>query len=77
MDKLKRYQWFGYDQYYPAGGSCDIMGEGETLDELREAIRLHNGVPGYNQVMDLQERRWFSEAEAGLLGIEPRKYQEA
>ena len=75
MKKLKRYQWFGYQQYYPYGGQGDTKGEADTLDEMKAVISAYRasnpgwGFPVDNDVLDMKERRWLTETEERALGL--------
>lgn len=55
---MKRYLLFGYDQYYPNGGGGDVMGDFDTLEEVKKYIKDTMSRDYYN-VLDMQERLWI------------------
>lgn len=74
---MKRFQWFGYDQYYPGGGSSDIKGEADTLETIPDAIAAYrkmwpySDLPESNEILDMKEGRWLSADEVRSLGLLP------
>lgn len=66
---MKRYQYIAYYTYYPYGGSQDFKAEGDTLEELREAIKQARvgKTWQHHEVLDLEERRWFTGRELAQL----------
>lgn len=55
---MKRYMLFAFETYYPAGGSGDVRGEYDTLDEAKEyaAKNLYETI----EVLDMVERLWIT-----------------
>lgn len=60
--KLKRYQAFCLPSYYPNGGSGDVVGEGETMEELAAAL-IAADRDEVDELLDLQEREWLGPAQ--------------
>lgn len=63
---MKRYLVFAYDYYYPSGGSSEVEGEFNTLEELKN----YNPETNWDfrkldniEILDLQERRWLEKEE--------------
>jgi hypothetical protein len=56
---MKRYLLFAYDIYYPSGGQDDVIGDYDSLDEAKEAIKKNSHRDHY-EILDLQDRRWIS-----------------
>ena len=76
MKRLKRYQWFAY--FNCGGGTAsEMFGEGETIEELQQAMHIvatahiYSCLPDENEVMDLQERVWLSKEQLNELGLKP------
>lgn len=65
---LKRYLWFSSTQYYPGGGSGDVVGTAETTQELKSIVAASNPAE-FNEVLDMQERRWLLGSEVEALGL--------
>lgn len=51
---MKRFLLFGFYSYYPAGGSGDVIGDFETLEQAREASTRRD----HYHVLDLERREW-------------------
>lgn len=51
-DYLKRYMLFGHTKFYPGGGTGDLVGQYETLDECREAIKTIENKDDFYYVYD-------------------------
>ena len=70
---MKRYQLFGFDNYYPSGGLNDVRAEGDTLPELLAeyaAKWARNGDWWRNdayQILDLESRCMLPDAEVERL----------
>lgn len=55
---LKRYLAFGGDDYYPAGGACDFLGDFDTFEAAVGAVEGHPEGPfGWVHVLDAETRR--------------------
>lgn len=52
MDR-KRYMLFGYDGYYPCGGSSDVRGEFDTVDECLNDIVSGKHINDMYEILDL------------------------
>lgn len=56
---MKRYLVFHYDSYYPVGASDDVMGDYDTLDEARAAIKKDRS--DHHDILDMENREWIHE----------------
>jgi len=54
----KRFLVFGYDNYYPAGGSNDVVVSTDTLDEAEDFIRQMTHGFDYFDILDMETRKW-------------------
>jgi hypothetical protein len=54
---MKRYLLFTYDQYYPGGGSSDVRGDYDTLEEAKESVS--KGWADFKEVLDMETREWI------------------
>ena len=53
---MKRFLVFAYSLYYPMGGSNDVAGSFDTLEEAQaEARSSHHDTC---DILDLDERKW-------------------
>lgn len=46
---------FGYDNYYPNGGANDLIGKGETLEDLIKLIETEPLIKGMVETLDVTE----------------------
>lgn len=54
----KRYLVFNYSSYYAAGGSKDVIGSYDTLEDVKSVVKqLYEN----SEVLDLEERKWILE----------------
>ena len=65
---MKRYLLFAYDIYYPGGGQGDVVGDYETIEEVKkyindEKISTSRYTHDYYDVLDMQKRKWLEEEE--------------
>lgn len=56
--QMKRYLLFGYCQYYPAGGSDDVQGDFDTLEEAKACAEREWW--DFAEVLDLVQRKWIN-----------------
>lgn len=50
---MKRYLIFRFDDYYPCGGMHDLVGQYDTLDEVRENCPIYESYCSI-EVWDIQ-----------------------
>jgi hypothetical protein len=51
----KRFVLMQYDQYYPGGGTTDVTGSFDTLEEAIEFSKKEHS--DYSEVLDMDERK--------------------
>ncbi len=59
---MKRYLIFACCIYYPSGGSGDVKGQADTIEEVCLATKKLNFYDDV-EVLDMQDRRWVPESE--------------
>ena len=54
----KRFLVFGYEHYYPMGGSRDLQGSFDTLKECEEFMENNRGYFEFWDVFDCEKKLW-------------------
>lgn len=63
---MKRYLLFGYSQYYPGGGSGDVIESFDSMDEVKSYLKLSSTKQDFYEVLDLDERKWIDVTDSEL-----------
>ena len=53
----KRFLLFGYNSFYPAGGSGDVVDSFATLEEAK--VRMRQNGRDFFDVLDFEKRMWI------------------